>query len=83
MHMVRGGLGISTVESGESPNPNPNLIGGQGTDAVESGESKFYKMTLGLKHYALYTVEEPRASFIPNVTAQDLWETFLPQYVSC
>eukprot|EP01051_Picozoa_sp_SAG22_P003514 SAG22_NODE_173_length_16589_cov_120.738933_6_plen_103_part_00 len=26
------------------------------------------------------TVEEPRPSFIPNVTAHDLWETYLPQY---
>ena len=54
--------------------------GGQGMDAYGSGSSKFLKMTLGLKHYALYTVEEPRPSFIPNVTAHDLWETYLPQY---
>lgn len=54
--------------------------GGQGAEAVESGQSKYLKMTLGLKHYDLYSVEEPRASFIPNVTAHDLWETFLPQY---
>jgi hypothetical protein len=39
--------------------------GGQGNDAYESGKSQFLKMTLGLKHYALYTVETPRASFIP------------------
>ena len=37
-------------------------------------------MTLGLKHYALYTVEEPRPSFIPVVSAHDLWEDYLPQY---
>lgn len=37
-------------------------------------------MTLGLKHYDLYSVEVPRPSFIPNVTAHDLWETYLPQY---
>ena len=54
--------------------------GGQGMDEFEAGRSKYMKMTLGLKHYALYTVEEPRPSFIPNVTAHDLWETYLPQY---
>jgi hypothetical protein len=54
--------------------------GGQGMDAFESKKSRFLKMTMGLKHYALYTVEEPRPSFIPNVTAHDLWETYLPQY---
>jgi hypothetical protein len=26
-----------------------------------------------------YSVEEPRGSFIPNVTAHDLWETYLAQ----
>jgi hypothetical protein len=58
-----------------------NMVrGGQGMDEFESGRSKYLKMTLGLKHYALYTVEEPRPSFIPNVTAHDLWETYLPQY---
>ena len=58
-----------------------NMVrGGQGMDEFESGHSKHLKMTLGLKHYALYTVEEPRPSFIPNVTAHDLWETYLPQY---
>lgn len=49
-------------------------------DDFEAGRSKYLKMTLGLKHYALYTVEQPRPSFIPNVTAHDLWETYLPQY---
>lgn len=41
---------------------------------------RYLKMTLGLKHYALYNVEVDRPSFIPNVTAHDLWETYLPQY---
>ena len=54
--------------------------GGQGLDAFESGDSNHLKMTLGLKHYDLYSVEVDRPSFIPNVTAQDLWETYLPQY---
>ena len=54
----------------------------QGMDDYESGKSKFLKMTLGLKHYALYTVEEPRPSFIPVVTARDLWENYLPQCVA-
>ena len=54
--------------------------GGQGLDAYESGKSKHLKMTLGLKHYDLYSVEVDRPSFIPNVTAQDLWETYLAQY---
>ena len=56
--------------------------GGQSTDEMESGKSKYFKMTMGLKHFALYGVEVDRASFIPNVTAHDLWETFLPQYAA-
>ena len=31
--------------------------GGQGLDEYENGKSKFLKMTLGLKHYDLYSVE--------------------------
>jgi len=58
-----------------------NMVrGGQGLDAFEAGQSKYLKMTMGLKHYALYNVEADRAAFIPNVTAHDLWETYLPQY---
>lgn len=49
--------------------------GGQGMDDYEAGRSKWLKMTLGLKHYDLYSVEVPRPSFIPVVTAHDLWET--------
>ena len=56
--------------------------GGQGMDAYEQGTSKYLKMTLGLKHYALYSVETNREGFIPNVTAHDLWETYLPQYTA-
>ena len=44
-------------------------------DDYEAGRSKWLKMTLGLKHYDLYSVEVPRPSFIPVVTAHDLWET--------
>lgn len=54
--------------------------GGQGMDEYEAGKSKFLRMTLGLKHYDLYSVEVPRGSFIPNVTAHDLWDTYLAQY---
>lgn len=58
-----------------------NMVrGAQGLDEYDSGSSKYLKTTFGLKHYALYSVEEERSSFIPNVTAHDLWETFLPQY---
>jgi beta-D-xylosidase 4 len=60
-----------------------NMVrGGQGQDDYQSGKSKYLKMTLGLKHYALYGVEVDRPSFIPNVTAHDLWESYLPQYSS-
>ena len=60
-----------------------NMVrGGQGNDAYETGTSKYLKMTLGLKHYALYGVEVDRPSFIPNVTAHDLWESYLPQYAA-
>ena len=59
-----------------------NMVrGGQGNDDYDSGKSKYLKMTLGLKHYALYGVEVDRPSFIPNVTAHDLWDTYLPQYM--
>ena len=73
----------------ELPGEDPFLSGqyavamvraAQGNDDYESGKSKFLKMTLGLKHYDLYSVEEPRPSFIPAVTAHDLWETYLAQY---
>eukprot|EP00039_Didymoeca_costata_P030626 m.30608 g.30608 ORF g.30608 m.30608 type:complete len:811 (-) comp8218_c0_seq1:49-2481(-) len=58
-----------------------NMVrGGQGMDEFASGKSKFLKMTMGLKHYALYNVEVPRPKFIPNVNAHDLWETYLAQY---
>lgn len=49
-------------------------------DAYQSGDSKWLKMTLGLKHYSLYSVEVDRPSFIPDVSAHDLWETYLAQY---
>jgi beta-glucosidase-like glycosyl hydrolase len=52
----------------EVPGEDPFLTGtyavemvraGQGMDAFESGSSKFLKMTLGLKHYALYVATPP------------------------
>ena len=64
----------------ELPGEDPFLSGqyavamvraAQGNDHYESGKSKFLKMTLGLKHYDLYSVEEPRPSFIPAVTAHE------------
>jgi hypothetical protein len=49
-------------------------------DDYENGSSKYLKMSMGLKHFALYSVETDRAAFIPNATIKDLWETYLPQY---
>ena len=54
--------------------------GAQGLDEYEQGKSPYLKATFGLKHYDLYSVEANRGAFIPNVTAHDLWETYLAQY---
>lgn len=38
------------------------------------------KMIAGLKHFALYSVEDNRHSRNFNVSDFDLWDTYLPQY---
>ena len=57
----------------ELPGEDPFLSGtyavhmvraGQGMDAFESGESKYLKMTLGLKHYALCVRACVRGCFV-------------------
>ena len=42
----------------------------------------FFPFLAPKKHYALYGVEVDRPSFIPNVSAHDLWESYLPQYAA-
>jgi beta-glucosidase len=44
------------------------------------GDPKYLKMIAGLKHYAAYSVEDDRPTFIPNVTDFDLWDSYLPHF---
>jgi beta-glucosidase-like glycosyl hydrolase len=70
----------------ECPSEDPFLAGQYskyyvtGAQRPDGDGSKFYKMTLGLKHYDAYSVETNRGSFIPNITMLHLWDSFLPQY---
>jgi beta-D-xylosidase 4 len=68
----------------EVPSEDPFLAGSYATEYVrgmqEGADSRYLKMIAGLKHYTAYSVENDRASFIPNITDFDLWDSFLPHY---
>lgn len=70
--------------NGELPSEDPFLAGSYAVHYVraaqEGDDPRYQKMVAGLKHFALYSVETNRGSFIPKVSTFDLHDTYLRQY---
>eukprot|EP01059_Diplonema_ambulator_P004196 TRINITY_DN138_c0_g3_i1.p1 TRINITY_DN138_c0_g3~~TRINITY_DN138_c0_g3_i1.p1 ORF type:complete len:773 (+),score=261.21 TRINITY_DN138_c0_g3_i1:45-2321(+) len=68
----------------EVPSEDPFLAGTYAENYVRGGQvgsdPRYTKVAMGLKHFAVYSMETNRQAFIPNVSMHDLWETFLPGY---
>jgi beta-glucosidase-like glycosyl hydrolase len=68
----------------EVPSEDPFLTGSYAVGYVQGmqvgDDPKYLKMIAGLKHYAAYSVEDDRPTFIPNITTFDLWDSYLPHF---
>merc|ERR1712232_462209 len=68
----------------EVPGEDPYLSGQYAIQFVQGAQQgsdrRWMRMALGLKHFAAYSMETQRDSFVPNVTAMDLWDYFLPAF---
>lgn len=70
--------------NGELASEDPFLSGQYAVEYVrgaqEGEDPRYTQLIMGLKHYSFYQSETNRFGFIGNVTAFDIWDSYLPPF---